>query len=223
MYVIIAGGGNVGSVLIEHLIERKKEVVVIDEDRENCDDLHARYGVEPICGNATKISVLKEANIERADVTVATMRNDAVNLAFSVLAKSFAVPEIIARMSQKSYYEAYKTAGVTKIVNVVENMILDILHQIDRKEIQSIARLGNGAVEIFLIHVPEKSKIVGKTISTIAANRKMSDETIIAGIYTEDDNEFIVPRGNTKIPPDSDLFVISSPDLVKQTAQFLTS
>ncbi len=223
MYVIIAGGGNVGSELIEHLIERKKEVVVIDEDRENCDDLHARYGVEPICGNATKISVLKEANIERADVVIATMRNDAANLAFSVLAKSFAVPEIIARMSQKSYYEAYKTAGVTKIVNVVENMILDILHQIDKKEIQSIARLGNGAVEIFLIHIPEKAKIVGKTISTIAANRKMSEETIIAGIYTEEDNEFRVPRGNTKIPPDSDLFVISSPDLVKQTAQYLTS
>lgn len=222
MYIIIAGGGNVGSVLIEHLIERKKEVVVIDKDRDNCDDLHARFGVEPICGNATKISVLKEANIERADVAIATMRNDAANLAFSVLATSFAVPEVIARMSQKSYYEAYKTAGVTKIVNVVENMILDILHQIDRKEIQSIARLGNGAVEIFLVHIPKEAKIVGKKISTVASNRNMSEETIIAGIYTEDDNEFKVPRGNTKIPPDSDLFVISSPDLVKKTAQYLT-
>jgi len=99
----MAGGGNVGSVLTEYLNERKKEIVVIDQDRENCDDLHARYGVETICGNAIKISVLKEADIERADVAIATMRNDAVNLAFSVLAKSFAVPEIIARMSQKSY------------------------------------------------------------------------------------------------------------------------
>ena len=149
------------------------------------------------------------------------MRNDASNLAFSVLAKSFVTPEIIVRMNKKNYLEAYKTAGVTKILNVVDTMVADIVHQVEKPEIQQVARLGDGAVEIFIVKVPVDGKIVGKTISEIASNKRLPEESIIAGVFDTKENDFKVPRGNTKVQGESDLFVITKPELVEKTAKYL--
>ena len=221
MYIIIAGGGSLGAELVKRLIEMRQEIVVIDNDKEACDDLFAAYGVETIFGNATKMSVLQAAGIEKADVVVATMRDDAANLAFSVLAKSFSVPEIIVRMNNKNYLEAYRTVGVSKILNVLDRLVTDILYQIEKPELQRVAQLGQDAVEIFIVKVPENGKIVGKTISEIASSRGLPEESIIAGLYEEKGNVFKIPRGNTKIQGESDLFVITKPKLVKKTTKYL--
>ncbi len=221
MYIVIAGGGSLGSELVKKFVELKKEIVVIELDKESCDDLYATYGVETIHGSATNITVLKAAGIEKADAAIATMRNDADNLAFSVLAKSFAIPEIIVRMNKKSYLEAYKTVGVSKLLNVMDTLVAEIIRQVDKPEIQQVAVLGDGAVEIFIVRVPAQGKIVGKTISDIASSKRLPEESIIAGVYDEKENDFKVPRGNTKIQAENDLFVITKHELVEKTAKYL--
>ncbi len=221
MYVIIAGGGTVGFELVQELVRTKHEIVVIDLDKENCDELFAAFGVETIFGNATRVSVLMAAGIERADAVVATMRSDADNLALSVLAKSHAVPEIIVRMYKRSYLDAYRTAGVTLVMNEIDALIRDVVYQIDKPKVKPIARLGEGAVELFLVRIGEKAKIIGKTISEIASDKRLPQQSIIAGIYEIEGNEFKIPRGNTKIMGETELFVITKPDLVPQTARYL--
>ncbi len=221
MYIIIAGGGTLGSEIISKLVEKKREIAVIEKNREVCDELFTTYGIETINGSATKITVLKAAGIEKADVVVAAMPNDADNLALAVLAKSFSVPEIIVLMRKKNYYEAYKTVGVTKILNIVDILVRDVIYQIEKPEIEKIAQLGYGAVEIFIVKIPDGANIVGKTISEIASGKQLTEESIIAGIFDETENEFKVPRGNTKIPSGANLFVITKPELVNKTAKYL--
>ena len=221
MYIIIAGAGTLGFELINQLVQTKRELVVIDDNKERCDELFAAFGVEAICGDATRISILRAAGIEKADMVIATMRNDAANLAFSVLARSFNVPDIIVRMNKKSYAEAYKTAGVSQILNVVDNLVRDILNLIEKPKVQHVARLGDGLVEIFIVKVPENGKIAGKTISELASSKRLPQESIIAGVYDPAGNVYKVPRGNTVIHDEAQLFVITKPELVKRTAKYL--
>ena len=217
MYIVIAGGGTVGFELVRNLVKSKQEIVIIEQEREICDDLFANFGVETICGDATRVSILQSAGMGRADMAIATMRDEAANLAFSVLARSFDVPEVLVRMENKAYLEAYKTAGVTRVLNMVDNLVEEILYQIEKPEIQRVARLGDGAVEIILIKVPEQGRIVGRTISEIVSGARMPEESIIAGVFDLETGEFKVPRGNTRIPAHSELFVITKPSLVKKT------
>lgn len=221
MYIIVAGGGTVGNELISKLLEIKKDIVVIDKNKEICDGLFASFGIETIYGSATNVAVLEAAGIDKADILISTMTDDADNLAISVLAKSYRVPQIVVLMNQKSYFEAYKTVGVTKILNVVDTLVSDILYEVEKPEIRRIAQLGKGAVEIFIVTVPQNGKIVGKTISEIASNKKLPEESIIAGVYNEKENEFKIPRGSTKIKGETELFVITKPELVKETAKYL--
>lgn len=221
MYVIIAGAGNIGREVIERLTMMKQDVVVIEQSKEVCDEIYAKYGIETINGNATEISVLRAAGINKADVIISTIRRDDVNLAVTALAKSFNVPEIIVLMRNPNYSEAYRTSGATRILNVANTIIKDIMYQIEKPSIKRVAYLGDGAAEVFIVEIPEDSKITGKTISEVASNKNLPEESIIAGIYNKEENEYEIPRGNTKIKRGSNLFVITKPKLVKKTAQFL--
>jgi trk system potassium uptake protein len=61
MYILIAGGGIAGSALSKALSERKHDVVVIDRDKERCEQLYAATGVITINGNCTDLATLKAA------------------------------------------------------------------------------------------------------------------------------------------------------------------
>ena len=116
MYIIITGGGMVGGGLLRMLLDNKHDVVLIEQDKETCDRLYAETGVVAINAGATNIEALNEAGISKADVLVATTGKDADNLAVAILAKSFEVPQIIVRMRDPAYKNAYIVAGVHSIV-----------------------------------------------------------------------------------------------------------
>ena len=84
---MIAGGGLIGKGLAQRLVQQKHDVVVIDQDPNVCEEIYAKYGAISIQGNATDLETLESAGIERCEVAVAAMRNDADNLAFALLAK----------------------------------------------------------------------------------------------------------------------------------------
>ena len=44
MYIVIAGGGALGRELVDQLVEMKKDIVVIDQNKEVCDDLLLLFG-----------------------------------------------------------------------------------------------------------------------------------------------------------------------------------
>ncbi|MFO8061458.1 MAG: TrkA family potassium uptake protein [bacterium] len=221
MYIIIVGAGNLGEELVSKITMLKKDVVVIDRDKDACDKLFAQYGIETIHGDGSKLSVLRSAGIGKADMLISTIRKDDVNLAISVLAKSLHIDDIIVLMRDKSYMDAYKTSGATKILNIVDTLVEDIIYSIEKPAIRRVASLKEGAVEVFILEIPEKGKITGKTISEIASDKRMPLESIIAGIYNEEENEFKIPRGNTKIPSLATLFVLTKPNLIKKTTKVL--
>ena len=127
MYIVIAGGGMVGGGLARKLLENKHDVVLIDPDENVCNKLYAETGVVAVKGSATHIEVLKEAGAAKADVVVAATPHDADNLACAILAKSLDVPQVIVRMRDPNYENAYRVAGVNSIVRVTDLMVSQIM------------------------------------------------------------------------------------------------
>jgi len=80
MYIVIAGGGVIGRGLAARLVENRHDVVVIERERNICEDLTARLGVLAIQGSATRIDLLEEAGIRKAEVAIAATPSDAGDL-----------------------------------------------------------------------------------------------------------------------------------------------
>ncbi|MCK5226201.1 MAG: TrkA family potassium uptake protein [Planctomycetes bacterium] len=222
MYIVIGGGGMVGGELAHELIENKHDVVLIDGNKSVCDKVYAETGAIVINGSASQIEVLKEAGAEKADVVVAATANDADNLACAILAKSYNVPQIIVRMRNPAYENAYKVAGVQKIVRVTDLMVNQMMVEIENPKLRRIATIGNGKASIFIVTIPENAKNADKNIKDITDNRRFPDTCTFVGIYNPKSEEFAIPRGNEIINEGDEIFLISTEEDITKAVDFLT-
>lgn len=220
MYIIIAGGGIVGRSMTKELV-KKHDVVVIDTDQKICERIYSHYGAITINGNATKIETLKEAGIEKCDIALGVMRYDSDNLAFSLLASDFGAEKILVRMREPEYKSAYKLAGATNIGSTTDMLINRFLIDIEQPDIRRVASIGDGKAEISIITIPEKAKCSGKTISDIVKNPDFPPDCVIAGIFNQEENRLIIPRGNREIYENNQVFLVASEDNIKKAANFL--
>ena len=221
MYIVIAGAGAVGQSLARVLIRQKHDVVMVDLDRAVCESIAARTGALVRFGNATDIDVLEEAGLNKADVAVAVTPHDADNLAFAVLARHFGVPRIMARMRNEKYEAAYKTAGVTKIINIVDLFVNQLALEIEQPELRQVASLGGGKASVTIAVIPENSPAHGKTVADIAKDPKFPDACVIAGIFREETGEFIIPRGTREVRTGDKLFLAADTANISRAAAFL--
>ena len=223
MYIVIAGAGMVGGELAHRLVEDKHDVVIIDQDKEVCDRLYSEIGVVAVNGNATRIEILNEADIRKADVVVSAMDSDAENLAYAILAKSFGVPQIIVRMRDPAYEDAYKLAGVTSIVRMIDLMINEMIMEIERPEVRRIMTIGGGKADIFMVVIPQGAKVAGKSVEDITKNTKFPSQCVFIAVYNQEKEEFSIPRGERVINEGDEVFLISTAGDIKEAADFLTA
>ena len=223
MYIVVAGGGMVGGRLVRRLLEKRHDVVIVDTNREVCNKLYAETGVVAICGKATKIDILREAGVEKANVVVVATPDDADNLASVILAKSLNVPRIIVRMRDPEYENAYKVAGVHKIVRVTDLMVNQMMMEIENPKVRRITTIGGGRANIFMVIVPKGGQAAGKTVKEIAGNKSFPSQCVFIAIYTEEKGELSIPRGEQVIHEGDELFLISTAENIRKVADFLTA
>ncbi len=219
MYIIIAGGGVVGRKLTKRLV-KKHDVVVIDIEQEICERIYSEYGAVSVCGNATDIHVLKDAGINKCDVAIGTMRDDTDNLAFTVLARNYGIDKILVRMRDPEYNNAYKIAGATNVGAIVDMIVDSFVIDIEQPNIRKVISLGNGKAEVSIITLPPESDSSGKTVSDIVNSEGFPENCVIAGIYDQENDKLIIPRGNRKIYGSNQVFLVATRENMEKAAQF---
>jgi trk system potassium uptake protein TrkA len=220
MYIIIAGGGIAGRNLTKNLVQ-KHDVIVIEKEQSVAEKIYSRYGAVTVLGSATRIDILKEAGIEKCDIAIAVMRDDADNLSFSLLAKNFGVKKILVRMREPEYENAYQMAGATNIAATMELIVDRFITDIEEPDVRKVASLGDGKAEVSILTIPPESPISGMKISEIVSQKNFPENCVIAGIFDKAQDRYIVPRGNREIFAGNQVFLVASKDDMERAADFL--
>ncbi|MFC1763348.1 potassium channel family protein [Planctomycetota bacterium] len=223
MYIVIAGGGVVGGNLAQNLIASRHDVVVVDPDPSVCNKLYTDMGIVAIHGSAARLDVLKEAGIEKADIVVAATPHDAENLGCAILAKSLNVPLIIARMRDANYENAYKVAGVHRIVRVSDLMVNQIIMDIDNPLVQRVATIGGGKANIIMVTIPNQAKVDGLSVKEITQESQFPAQCVFAGIYHASDSQFTIPRGNNVVEAGDELYLVAPSHEIRTVVDVLTA
>ena len=221
MYIVIAGAGLVGGGLAKRLVESGHDVVVIDKDKGVCEWLASRLGTLVVNGSATNIDVLEQAGMSKADVAVASMRADADNLSFGLLARGFDVPRVIARMRNPRYASAYKQAGVTATVDIVDVFVNQLLLAIEEPHLRQIATFGAGKASIVVDTIRPGAAVAEMTVRQIAADEGFPSECVITGIYRPESHQFVIPRGSAKILSGDRVFLVAGRSDLRAASKFL--
>ncbi|MCU0599388.1 MAG: TrkA family potassium uptake protein [Desulfobacterales bacterium] len=115
-YIVIVGCGRLGSILANQLSREGNLVVVIDMDDATFNNLSPDFSGFRLQGDATRMPVLKEAKVHKANVFIATTHEDNVNLmAAQVARKIFKVPHVLARVFDPKREEVYAQLGIETI------------------------------------------------------------------------------------------------------------
>ena len=133
MFIVIAGGGKVGSYLASVLLQSGNEVAVIEETLKTADQLSVMLegGYLVIHGDGCDSRYQEDAGIRRADVFVATTGLDDSNLvACEIAQRVFHVPRVIARVNNPKNLRIFREVGIecvsstTLIANLIEEEAL---------------------------------------------------------------------------------------------------
>ncbi|MDD4029629.1 MAG: NAD-binding protein [Caldisericia bacterium] len=222
MYIIIAGAGIIGRQITQNLCNNHHDVVVIDINKDKCEQLYTETGALTIHGDATDIRILEKAGCEKADKLVAVMRQDSDNIACALLAKSLGAKDIISRLRVPEYRNAFKLAGINHIISVSGVLLNQFMMEIEEPTVRRIVHIGKRKAALFSVVVPDNAQCIGKSIQQITAEKSFPDESVIAGIYRTREDLFVAPRGDTYPEAGDSVFYVTTSAHIAQVSKAFT-
>ncbi len=165
MYIIIAGGGEVGYYLARILLKDGHEVLVIESDAKNCDLISADIGDVVLRGDSCEARTLEEVGAARADMLIAVTGDDDDNLVTCQVAKhKFKVPHTIARIKNPRRRPLFEKLGIDLIVSSTELILAHIEQELPSHPLIPILKMKRGGLEVVEVKVAPNSKMVGKKL-----------------------------------------------------------
>lgn len=197
MYIIIVGGGKVGYNLTKLLLAEEHEVLLIEKDKTKTPGLAREFGEALMEGNGSRISVLREAGANRADVLVAVTGTDEDNLVICQVAKAvFKCPRTIARVNDPRNESLLSALGIDATVSSTRLIDSLIEEQVKAEDmVIPLVTLRTGNVEIIEVDLSRSSGIMGKRIREI----QLPEGAIFISIIRGD--EVVIPKGDTELIP----------------------
>ncbi len=219
MHVIIVGAGLLGRKLAKGLAENGHDVVVVEEDRQRCEDVRAESGALVINGSPERPAVLEEAGIDRADTLVAVLPKDLENVAVCVIGKRYKVPKIVAKIVDPDYDEVFRLAGAHHVEGWADILYNEMMLEIEEPTVRRVASLARGAAELLIVKVPEGSSITGKNVSELAAQEDFPEGFLFVAVIRE--GKVIITHGKTKIQAGDDVVVVATAEDVPRIGKLV--
>ncbi len=203
MFILIVGGGKVGSYLSRALINQGHEVVVvekIDKKAKALDTLIDRQVT--VVGDGCDPYVLEAAGVARADVVVADTGDDEDNLVVVLLTKKKSRARCIARVNNPRNKQIFDSLDPDDPVTVISSteIILDVLNEHVNAASYSAALetmhlFGRGNLSLVRIGIPDGSVAANKTLAELSMPRN----SVIVAIEREAQEEMLIPTGDTQL------------------------
>lgn len=222
MYIVIAGGGKVGSYLASVLLSSGNEVAVIEEKLQMADQLSIMLEGDylVIHGDGCDSRFQEDAGIRRADVFVATTGQDDNNLvACEIAQRVFHVPRVIARVNNPKNLRIFREVGIecvsstTLIANLIEEEAL-----LGSVSVVSSLTHGNVALtEVVIPRMRHHSNEDGIEIDEIP----LPDNALIVAVATKDDVE--VASENLTAYPGDKAIVVADNDVLDEIRDIFKS
>ena len=216
-HIIVCGYGRNGKQAILKLKNYKKEVVVIEKDKDIISFLDTE-GILNIEGDATIDDVLLQAGINKASNLITALPSDADNLFVVLTANQLNKKcKIISRASNESSFKKLKIAGADNIIMPdklggahMASLVVtpDVIEFVDRLTIE-----GETTANLEEVYVNDLPEIyLEKTILDLDL-RKKTGCTVI-GYKTSEGNYIINPEASVQLMADSSLIVLGRPEQI---------
>ncbi len=225
-HIIVCGYGRNGSQVVQELTAFDEKVIVIDKDHE----LVVSKIAEPIQfieGDSTEDQVLLQAGINKARSLITTLPLDADNLFVVLTARTLNSDiNIISRASSESSEKKLRMAGVNSVVmpeRVGGAHMATLVAQPDVMEFMEHLNIhGDSPVQLMEIMCTDLPKdLLHRPIKELELRKKTGANII--GYKTAAGEYILNPTPDTKLYPNSKIFVLGTKEQVEEMRKILNS
>lgn len=182
MYVIVVGGGNVGTYLASRMLQEGHEVLLIEKDASQAGRLHAAVGDAVVIGDGCEARVQRESGFERADVVAAVTGEDEDNLIVCQMAShTWGVERTVARVNDPSHTKLFLDLGISGVVSAT-NILYNLVEQeISLGTVIPLAALRRGNIEVVEATLTSRSPAAGKKVKELLLPPKSNIVWLLRG------------------------------------------
>jgi trk system potassium uptake protein TrkA len=196
MFILIVGGGKVGTYLARGLLKQQHEVVVIEKDPRKAQMMTNLLESDiAVIGDGCDPNVLIQAGVARADVVVADTGDDEDNLVVVLISKKHSKARCIARVNNpknKLIFESLDSDQPVIVISSTE-IILDIIDdRVNATTLETLARMGKGDLELVQLSIASDSPANGRRIADLS----LPAGSVIVAV-DRGAGEVVIPNGET--------------------------
>lgn len=208
MKIIIAGAGKIGCSVASILSDEGHDITVIDNNPAVINNLSNNLDVICVEGSAANPETLTEAGAADADLIMAAMRSDEMNMVCGISARKLGTKHVIARIRDTGYMKQTEFLREALGLSVIVNPELECAKEISRiLRFPSAIRVdafSKGSAEIIEHRILPDSKLDGMQLKDMVGSFSAK---VLVGVV-ERGGEAIIPNGN---------FTLKAGDLISVT------
>lgn len=213
MKILIAGDGKVGAWLTRQLANEGHDITLIDSDAAILENTVAQYDVMSIVGNCASMETLRQADVQHADLLIASTGTDETNLLCCMTAHGMNERlHTIARIRTLEYSETVHSMRDLFALSLTVNPERKTAAEIDRllkyPGFLRRERFANGVVELVEIRLTGgAAKLDGTPLHQM--ERVMGCKVLVCAVVR--DGETIIPGGDFTLRTNDRIYVTAAP------------
>jgi trk system potassium uptake protein len=207
MFIIVAGGGKVGSNVARGLRRMGHEVTIIEQRRDRFARLEEEFEHAAIVGDATEIFVLERAGVARPpDLVVAVTGDDEDNMVICQMARErYGVAKVIARVNDPRNQPHFDLLGISPTISATQMIMALVEHEVPEHELIHLLELRKENIEIVEVQIDSSSPSAGKRVSGL----KMPAGARL--LYVIRDGRAEIPDAETELQAGDQVLAILEP------------
>ena len=209
--IVIAGGGKVGSTLVDKLSGENHDIIVIDNHQAAMNVSTDKYDVTGVLGNGASYAVQKQAGVEKCDLLIATTNSDEVNILSCMVANQLGAKHTIARVRNPEYASHMKylkdNLKLSMYINPEQEAAEEISRILRFPSATKVSPFMFNRVEMIEISLKAGGPLNGMNLIKL---RKVYDEDILICTVLRD-GEAIIPNGEFVLNEGDRVTIIGAP------------
>ena len=224
MRILIAGGGQVATLIAGRLTREGNEVVLVEQDSERCDELEDLLDAKIVQGNAASVKALRRAGLADAEMLIAATNSDATNILACMVANVESNVRVkIARMRTHEvdhWRRVAKESGlaIDLIIHPESDVCDRIMRVLNYPGVSDIIEFARGEARLFGMNIEAGNALAWKTLSQLEAEGP-PENSLITMIFRG--QQVIIPHGAERLRAGDHIYVMATRKNLDEVLEFM--
>ena len=216
MKIVIIGAGAVGFDLARTISRREHDVILVERDPVLLAKVQEQLDCRFVEGNGVNPGLLDKIGMRNCDLFAAVTDRDEINIIACQTAHALGAAVKVARVRDEDYYQGHRLIldGVNLAINPDHEAVQSIREILFQTAATELHEFAGGKVRIIGVRVERGSRIEGKTLAEI--NRELGQRIALVTTVVRGE-ETIIPRGDTVILADDEVFLTGARETVDRS------